>query len=148
MIYYLGLGSNIGNLEQNLKLALDEISQVSNIIKTSRFHESKPWGYENQNYFLNAVLSVDSEIKPQIFLTILKEIENKLGKVVLYRWGPRIIDIDILFCDNLIITTDELIIPHQHAHEREFVLKPMCEIAPDFVHPVLKKTISELANLL
>ena len=144
MIYYLGLGSNIGDLEQNLYLAHDEISQFSNIVKVSKFYESEPWGYKAQPSFLNAVIIVKSDIQPQNFLLKLQEIEKRLGKMVNVRWGPRIIDIDILFCDDLIINSDDLIIPHPHAHERDFVLKPMCEIAPDFIHPSLNKSMIEL----
>ena len=148
MFYYLGLGSNIGDLEKNLVSALNNISKIEGceIIKVSSFMRTKAWGYENQDDFLNLVVKVQSSIKPEIFLEILQEIEVTMGKKKLFKWGPRIIDIDIIFCDDLVINSEKLIVPHHYLHKRDFVLKPMVEIEPDFLHPLMKQSIKELYN--
>jgi len=146
MIYYLGLGSNIGHLEQNLFKTLSKIAKINHsfLLSQSGFYRTKAWGFPDQADFLNVVAKVESGYFPNDFLHILQEIETELGKVRLFKWGPRIIDIDILFCDDIIHESSELSIPHPFAHARYFVLKPMCDLEPDLVHPVLKKTMKEL----
>ena len=160
MIYYLSLGTNVGDLEENLKLAINKISalldcfvprndkgQDSNIKKKSSVYQTKAWGLEEQDDFLNLVLEVESGYKPIDLLVHLKNIEKEMGRVKTEKWGPRVIDIDILFCDDLKFKSDTLEIPHPFLHEREFVLKPFIEIAPNFIHPVFRKTMNAIYKL-
>ena len=144
--YFLSLGSNIGDLELNLSNAIKYISETKGIIfeKKSKFYKTAPWGNIEQNDFLNAVIKVKSFHTPEDFLEILKSIECKMGKKFLFKWGPRIIDIDILFCDDLVIETENLKIPHPLMHKRDFAILPMKEIAEEFIHPILKKRMKEL----
>ena len=150
MLYFLGLGSNIGELEKNLEKSIRYISEIGevSIEKSSSYYKTKPWGDVEQDDFLNMMISVKTDHQPDIFLNILQEIEQKMGKKVLRKWGPRIIDIDIVFCDDLVIESENLKIPHPHSHERDFVLLPMLEIAPDFFHPTQKKKIKDLYEQL
>jgi len=144
--YYLGLGTNIGDLEQNLRTAIDMIGRNNNceIKQISSFHSTKPWGYIDQDSFLNAVLEVFSEEEPEDFLLTLQAIEIEMGKIKLFENGPRIIDVDILFCEDQVIDSDSLKIPHPRIAVRDFVLMPLLEIAPDFIHPKLNLTISAI----
>ena len=146
MIYFLGLGTNIGQLNVNLKTAMLLIHKIKNIqiLTVSSFYKTKPWGHKEQADFLNCIIVIESPDNPEFLLNELKNIEKTIGKNILFRWGPRIIDIDILFCDDLIVKNNDLEIPHPRVHERDFVLLPMMEIAPYFVHPVYKKSIIEL----
>jgi len=108
-------------------------------------YETPPWGYEDQEKFLNQVVRVETYLKPEPLLKHLKRLEVALGRKESFPNGPRLIDIDILFYDDLVLYSPALMIPHPHMHERGFVLVPMMDIASDFVHPVRKKTIRELA---
>jgi len=146
MIYFLGLGTNIGNLTENLKLALTKIGEIKNcsILCRSEFYTTEAWGNVQQADFLNAVVKVEAEYLPEVFLKVLQGIEKEMGRVREKKWGPRVIDIDILFCDDLVKSSTELTIPHPYAHKREFVLEPMCDIAEGYMHPVLKQTIGTL----
>ena len=146
--YFLGLGSNMGDLNVNLDQAIYLITEIKGvtILQKSSYYKTKPWGYKEQSDFLNCVIMVECEYEPKDFWEHLKEIEIKMGKKVICQWGPRVIDIDILFCGDLVLDTEDLKIPHPLLHERDFVLLPMKEIAPEFVHPVLKMRISEISN--
>ena len=150
MIYFLGLGSNIGDLEENMCVAIDKISQVHGckVLQKSNVYMTKAWGFEEQDDFLNMVLEIETDISPQMFIKYLKDIEVQMGRVKTQKWGPRVMDIDILYCDDMVMETDELVIPHPYLHKREFVLKPLVEIAKDFVHPVLHRTNGKLFDLL
>ncbi len=145
-ISYLGLGSNIGEREINLLKALSLINQESRLIKTSSIYETKPIGYEKQSSFLNMVCQVSTKLKPVDLLRSIKQIEKILGRKPSFRNAPRIIDIDILFYDNIIINTKKLAIPHPRLVERAFVLIPLAEITPKLVHPELGRSIAELAH--
>jgi 2-amino-4-hydroxy-6-hydroxymethyldihydropteridine diphosphokinase len=148
-VVYLSLGSNIGDRETNLKKAVDKIKQNKiQIIKESRIYETKPYGIKEQRDFLNLALKIETTHTPQKLIKILLDIEKEMGRVRDVKWGPRIIDIDILFYDSLIINDENLIIPHPELHNRLFVLEPLSEIAPDFIHPVIKKSIIDLLNHL
>ncbi|MDY6893598.1 MAG: 2-amino-4-hydroxy-6-hydroxymethyldihydropteridine diphosphokinase [Chloroflexota bacterium] len=141
---YLGLGSNLGDRRKNLKLAIERLSQNLIIKKKSSVYETEPVGYEEQPLFLNMVISVITRFKPLELLHFIKQVEAELGRKPSFRNAPRLIDIDILFYENIVLQTDELTIPHQLMTERAFVLAPLSEIAPDLVHPVSQTTVADL----
>lgn len=141
---YLGLGTNLGDRQKNLKEAIKAISLKMNVLQRSSVYETKAWGYTNQPDFLNQVIEVNTDLTPLQLLNFVKRTETELGRVENFRYGPRLIDIDILFYGTVIRNTTRVQIPHPRLHERAFVLVPMAEIEPDFVHPVLQKTVAEL----
>jgi 2-amino-4-hydroxy-6-hydroxymethyldihydropteridine diphosphokinase len=147
-IVFLGLGTNLGNREENLKKAIVMIGEnIGEIVSCSSVYETEPWGFQSENEFLNAVIKVRTELKPPGLLGRILMIEAQLGRL---REGEemgyksRIIDIDILLYGHEIINKKSLQIPHPRIPERKFVLVPLCEISPEMVHPVLKKTLAEL----
>ncbi len=143
-IVYLSLGSNMGSRAANLKEALSALSPQLDVKKKSRVYETPPWGYAEQEKFLNQVLMAKTYVEPELLLKHLKRLEVALGRKPSFQNGPRSIDIDILFYDDLAIESPALTIPHPRLHERGFVLLPLMDIAPDLLHPVHKKSISEL----
>lgn len=150
---FLSLGSNIGDRLSNIQQAVSALSMNKSItiVKTSSFYETEPWGYKNQNWFINAAAAIDTKLSPIELLNTINLIENQLGRnrENETRWGERTIDIDILMYENEVINIEnKLIIPHPRMHERAFVLVPMLEVKSDLVHPVLNKTISELYDEL
>lgn len=118
------------------------------IIRTSSHYETEPWGVKDQPRFINMALEACTFLGPLNLLQLLKDIERSLGREQTIRWGPRTIDLDILFYDDLIFSSEDLIIPHPLLHERMFVLEPLAEISPDRVHPVLKKSVRSLLDTL
>jgi 2-amino-4-hydroxy-6-hydroxymethyldihydropteridine diphosphokinase len=146
---FLSLGSNLGNRKNYLKRAIEKLKDNNiKIIKESNIIETEPYGYKEQAKFLNLALEVETDLEPKDLMKLILEIEGELGRKREKKWGPRVIDIDIIFYDSLIINEPNLKIPHPDMQNRLFVLKPMQEIAQDFVHPVLKKTITELLEEL
>ncbi len=141
---FLALGSNIGDREKNINEALRLLKEKIKDLKVGNIYISKAVGYENQPDFYNTVVSGYTDLSPEELFYFVKGIEKQVGRVYRFHWGPREIDIDILFYGNQIIKRDFLEIPHPRLHERDFVLKPMLDIDADFVHPVLKKTVKEL----
>jgi 2-amino-4-hydroxy-6-hydroxymethyldihydropteridine diphosphokinase len=141
---YLALGSNMGDRLANLKQAIASLPPQMIVKKKSKVYETPPWGYEDQPKFLNQVLKVETYVEPLPLLRHLKRLEIALGRKATFRNGPRLIDMDILFYDDLILDTPDLILPHPRLHERGFVLLPLMDIAPDLVHPVKQKSIREL----
>lgn len=147
---YLSLGSNIGNKRKNLLEAIRKIGELENteVVKSSTILETEPFGYLEQDNFLNTCLEVKTLMTAQEFLKEILQIELDMGRVREIKWGPRIMDIDILFYDKEIIEEDNLAVPHPWICEREFVLDPLSEIASNYIHPLEKKTITMLARKL
>ncbi|MCU0325249.1 MAG: 2-amino-4-hydroxy-6-hydroxymethyldihydropteridine diphosphokinase [Spirosomaceae bacterium] len=144
---YLGLGTNIGDRLHNLQTARELINrQMGKIIIESSIYETAAWGLTNQGAFLNQAIAVKTRRSPDNLLKILLQIEKQMGRIREIKWGPRIIDIDILYYGNQIIETADLTIPHPFIQERKFVLAPLTEIAPDYIHPKNKKTNLVLLN--
>ena len=144
MICYLGLGSNLGNREVFISKALTELSKKMQILQNSKIIETKPYGNVNQPDFLNCVIKIETELKPDELLKICTEIENKLGRKRTQKWASRTIDIDILFYGTETFQSDKLTIPHPEIQKRKFVLKSLNEICPDLMHPVLNMKISQI----
>ncbi|MCS7214593.1 MAG: 2-amino-4-hydroxy-6-hydroxymethyldihydropteridine diphosphokinase [Thermodesulfovibrio sp.] len=146
---FLLLGSNLGDRERNLEDAQNELKSSGLVIlKKSSIHETSPWGYLEQPKFLNQAVECITSFPPFELLREIKKIEQKMGRVKTIIYGPRVIDIDIIFFDDLILYSEELTIPHPLMHLREFVLRPLNEIAPDFIHPLLKLSVSNLLDNL
>jgi len=145
---FIALGSNLEDKIGNCRKALDEIGNFAEIVRISSLYETEPVGNEDQPNFINSVVEINTDLSPHELLTHLKSIEDKLGRVRGEKWGPRVIDLDIIFYDDLVMKYDDLIIPHPRAHLRRFVLEPICEIAPDFIHPELETSILELLEKL
>ena len=145
---FLALGSNVGNRKQYIEEAILLLREKINDVMIAPFYETKPRYFEDQNNFLNTVLSGFTDLEPQELLQFTKTVQKKVGRVERFRNGPREIDIDILFYDTVLYKDEELEIPHPRLQERDFVLQPFSDINPDFFHPVLKKTIRELLDTL
>ena len=144
---YLMIGGNIGDRLVNLENARKSIEQrCGGIQKQSSIFETEAWGYKDQPAFYNQALCIETELSPQDLMATLLSIERAMGRERLMPLGPRIIDLDIIYYNQTIIETPTLIVPHPRLSERNFVLAPLMEIAPDFVHPILKKTNAVLYN--
>jgi 2-amino-4-hydroxy-6-hydroxymethyldihydropteridine diphosphokinase len=144
---YLHTGSNLGDRAFHLDRARELVAAFAGeLIRCSGLYQTAPWGNTEQGAFLNQAFEIQTILQPQQLMKIILELENHIGRVRKEKWGPRLIDIDILFFGQQIIKEPELIIPHPHLQDRNFVLMPLAEIAPDFVHPILQKTIRELVE--
>ena len=143
-IVYLALGSNLDDRLANLKQAVASLSPQMDVKAKSHIYETLPWGYEEQPKFLNQAVKVQTYLEPEPLLRHIKRLEIALGRKASFQNGPRLIDIDILFYDEIILNTPELTIPHPRLHERGFVLLPMLDIAPDLVYPLTRKRIREM----
>jgi 2-amino-4-hydroxy-6-hydroxymethyldihydropteridine diphosphokinase len=146
-IVYLALGTNLGDRLANLKQAIAALTPQMEVKSKSQVYETPPWGYEDQPKFLNQVIKAKTYLDPEALLKHLKRLEVALGRTVSFPNGPRSIDIDLLFYDDLVLNKSSLVIPHPRLHERGFVLLPLMDIAPDLVHPVNKKSVREMAAL-
>jgi 2-amino-4-hydroxy-6-hydroxymethyldihydropteridine diphosphokinase len=143
-VVYLALGTNLGDRSANLQAALAALPRFLIIERISPIYETPPWGFVEQSRFLNIVIEGRTSLDPGKLLDDLKKLETELGRVAGPRWGPRKIDLDILFFDDLVIDLPGMTIPHPHLHERVFVLVPLADIAPGLCHPILHKTVSEI----
>jgi len=145
MIAYIGIGSNLGDRKENCFRAVQLLKENNiSVLKESSLYETEPWGVKDQPKFINMVVMLETTKTPMELLNTLKSIESKMGRRPSKRWGPREIDLDILLYGDMIVDEEELKIPHPLLEKREFVLIPLSEIAPDLIHPISGKTISEL----
>ncbi len=142
---FLSLGSNVGNRGANLQTALVNLEQWEvRVLRSSSIYETEPFGKKDQGNFFNLAVQVKTDRTPEDLLMVLHAIERSMGRERKEPWGPRTIDLDILFYGDKVKNDDHLTIPHRHLADRRFVLEPLAEIAPGFVHPVLKKTVEQL----
>ena len=141
---YLGFGSNLGDREENIRRAVERLSESVCGIQTSSIYETEPWGYLDQPKFLNMVCRCLTRMEPEELLSVCKELETMAGREPSFKYGPRVLDVDILAYGDAVVKKGSLAIPHGMLHERVFVLAPLAEIAPQWRHPILNKTAGEL----
>ncbi|MCH9823375.1 2-amino-4-hydroxy-6-hydroxymethyldihydropteridine diphosphokinase [Salibacteraceae bacterium] len=146
---YIAYGSNMGNWEEvKEKVFLLIENSVGSIIQKSKTYQTPAWGKTDQPDFKNGIIKINTELSPQSCLLALQNIENQLGRIRTEKWGPRIIDLDIIDFDGLVFSTHELILPHPYAHKRQFVLEPLADIAPNLMLPNCSKSVSKILNSL
>ena len=145
-IAFIGFGSNLNDRLEYIKNAAQEIVRNENckIIKFSSIYETKPYGETDQPNFLNAVAEIETSLSVQELFRFIKNVEKKLGRKETYKWGPRLIDLDLLFYNDIVFSDENLTVPHQGIPKRDFVLTPLIEIEPTLFHPVLKQKISDI----
>jgi 2-amino-4-hydroxy-6-hydroxymethyldihydropteridine diphosphokinase len=143
---YLSLGSNLGDRTANLRRALAELEPNARLLQLSSLYETEPVGVTDQPTFLNLAAEAETDLEPLELLRWIKEVESRVGRRQTYRWGPRVIDIDILLYEGRIVESRELTVPHRELPNRAFVLVPLAEIAPDLIHPALHETVSALRD--
>ena len=146
-IVYLALGTNLDDRAANLKQAIGALTPQLEVKAKSQVYETPPWGFEDQPKFLNQVIKANTYLDPEPLLKHLKRLEVALGRKESFPNGPRLIDLDILFYDDLVMDKPSIVIPHPRLQERGFVLLPLMEIAPNLVHPVNKKSVREMAEM-
>ena len=150
MIAAIALGSNLGDRDATLKTAVERLKTLGKVVQTSRFYDTEPVGYAEQPRFLNAVTLLDTTLAPIDLLREMLRIERELGRnrENAVKDGPRVIDLDLLLVGDVVMETDELVLPHPFMHLRQFVLEPLAEIAPEMRHPVLRQTVDSLWKAL
>ncbi len=148
-IAYIAFGSNMGNRKETILHAMEKMKEEGmEFLRISTFYETKPYGVTDQNDFMNCVAKVKTDLTPMSLLETLLNIEKKLGRVREKKWGPRTVDLDIIFYDKKVVKFADLVIPHPDMQNRLFVLEPLWEIAPRYVHPLLHKSVGEMLKEL
>lgn len=147
---YIAAGSNLGDKEETLKEAIDKIDKRKDCVvtKVSNFYTTDPVGYEDQDKFVNCVFEIDTLQTPSELMDTLLEVEKDFKRERIIRWGPRTLDLDIIFYNDIISYDEHILIPHPRAHERQFVMKPMCDINPYYVHPIYRKRVMDISSEL
>ena len=149
---YISVGSNMGDKLANCRKGIDSLASLSpetTVMATSSFYKTEPMDFKDQEWFVNAVIKVSTGLDPLALLAVLQDIQKNAGRIAnTVRYGPRILDLDIIFYDDLVLHTDLLNIPHPRMHERRFVLQPLCDISPDMIHPEMKKAVKTLLHVL
>ena len=145
---FIALGSNLGDRAVNLARALSAMEEFASVIRRSPIYETAPMYLTDQPRFLNMAAQIQTDLEPRQLLTSLKQAETRLGREAGARYGPRVIDLDILLYDDRVVDEPNLKIPHRGLAERAYVLRPLCDIAPHIVHPVLGQTIQKLLSYL
>jgi 2-amino-4-hydroxy-6-hydroxymethyldihydropteridine diphosphokinase len=144
-VVHIGIGSNLGDRHNNCLKAITLLeAEGVKVLKRSSLRETEPWGVKEQPRFMNMAVEAETDMTPRELLSLLKKIEDQMGRTRTVRWGPRTIDLDILFYGDMIIREPDLEIPHPLMHARDFVLEPLQEIAAQQVHPLLHRTVAEL----
>ena len=143
---YIGIGSNLGTPEKNCTKAIEKISNTKDIkiISKSSFYQTEPIGGVQQGWFVNSAIGIETDLSPENLLSVLLNLELAMGRIRKEKWGPRLIDLDLLLYGNLALEKKGLTLPHPEIQKRKFVLVPMSEIAENLIHPILKKTIKTL----
>ena len=147
-IAYIGVGSNVGDKKANCQRAIELLEEADKVVAVSSLYYTEPVGYQEQEDFINAVVALETERSPAVLLARCLALEERLGRKRTLRWGPRTIDLDILLYGEQVVNLPDLVIPHPQMAARKFVLVPLVEIAPDAVHPVLKKTARQMLQEL
>lgn len=143
-LVYISAGTNMGDRRANLKFAVDSLAETATVSNTSSYYETEPVGFLEQAWFLNQTIELETTLTPFELLSFCQKIESSRGRVRTFPNAPRILDLDILLYGDRVVNHERLIIPHTRLAERRFVLVPLVQIAPDIVHPVLKKSIKSL----
>ncbi|MBE9474408.1 MAG: 2-amino-4-hydroxy-6-hydroxymethyldihydropteridine diphosphokinase [Chloroflexi bacterium] len=145
-LVFIALGANLGDRAANLQAAIEALEPEVHTLKCSPVYETPPWGYSDQPQFLNQVVEAETDLSPIALLEHMVKIEVQLGRQETFRFGPRLIDLDIIYYDDEVIDSPPLIIPHPRMAERGFVLMPLADLAPDFRHPILGDSVSDLLS--
>lgn len=145
---YIGIGSNVGDKAGNCRLAIEALKQAPGVLRVrgSSLYRTDPVGYTQQEEFVNCAAEIETGLSPQELLVLCKGIEQRLGRVRTFHWGPRVIDLDILLYEQAVIDDGDLQIPHPAMSSRRFVLAPLAELAPEMFHPVYGKTAAQMLN--